>query len=131
MNNDCIFCKIIKGEIPSYKIHENEKHFAFLDINPLNDGHLLIIPKRHEDYIFDLTDKEYQDIFNEAKKLAEPLKRVTKAKRIAIVVEGMAVPHIHIHLIPLNDGDALIKVKPKPIDHKKLSEIAEKIKKEL
>lgn len=129
--SECIFCKLIKGELPSYKIHENEKHFAFLDINPLNDGHLLIIPKRHENYIFDLTDKEYQDIFSEAKKLAGPLKKATKAKRIAIVVEGLEVPHVHVHLIPLYGGDALVKVKPKPIDHKKLNEIAERIRKEL
>jgi len=131
MSNDCIFCKIIKGEIPSYVIHENDKHFAFLDINPLNEGHLLIIPKRHEDYIFDLSDKEYQDIFAEAKKLAKPLKKATNAKRIAIVVEGLAVAHIHVHLIPLHAGDTLIHVKPKPIDHEKLKAIQEKIKKEI
>lgn len=128
---DCIFCKIIKGEIPCHKICENEKHLVFLDINPLNDGHLLIIPKRHEDYIFDLSDSEYKEIFEEAKKLSKPLQKATNAKRIAIVVEGLAVAHVHVHLIPLFEGDALIQVKPKEPDHKKLAEIADKIKKEL
>ena len=98
---ETIFTKIIKGEIPCYKIAETSKCLAFLDINPLKKGHTLVIPKIEVDYIFDLKSKEYQELWNFAKLVAKGMKRVIKCERISIVVMGLEVPHAHIHLIPL------------------------------
>ncbi len=97
-----IFSKIIAGEIPSYKIAENEKFFAFLDINPLAKGHTLVIPKKETDYIFDIDDKTLGEMMVFAKKIGLALENVIKCKRIGIAVLGLEVPHAHIHLIPIN-----------------------------
>ena len=97
-----IFSKIVRNEIPSYKVYENENFLAFLDINPLKKGHTLVIPKKEVDYIFDLKSKEYQELWNFAKLVAKGMKRVIKCERISIVVMGLEVPHAHIHLIPLD-----------------------------
>ena len=97
-----IFSKIVSNEIPSYKVYENENFLAFLDINPLKQGHTLVIPKIEVDYIFDLESKEYQELWNFAKLVANGMKRVIKCERISIVVMGLEVPHAHIHLIPLD-----------------------------
>ena len=97
-----IFSKIVRNEIPSYKVYENENFLAFLDINPLKKGHTLVIPKKEVDYIFDLKSKEYQELWNFAKLVANGMKRVIKCERISIVVMGLEVPHAHIHLIPLD-----------------------------
>lgn len=101
-----IFTKIIKGEIPSYKIAENEKYFAFLDINPLKKGHSLVVPKVETDYIFDLDDDLLDDYLIFAKRIAKAIEKVVTCKRIGIAVLGLEVPHAHIHLIPIDDlGD--------------------------
>ena len=97
-----IFTKIVKGEIPSYKVYEDKNFLAFLDINPLKKGHTLVIPKKEVDYIFDIDSKEYQNLWNTAKKIALGMKKVIECNRISIVVMGLEVPHAHIHLIPLN-----------------------------
>lgn len=97
-----IFSRIVAGEIPCYKIAEDENYFAFLDINPLAKGHTLVIPKREEDYLFDLTDEELSGMICFAKKVATSIKANMKCKRVAVVVLGMEVPHAHIHLIPIN-----------------------------
>jgi histidine triad (HIT) family protein len=128
---DCIFCKIIKGEIPCHKVYESDIAFAFLDINPIQEGHILLIPKKHSEYIFDLTNKEYSDLLLEAKKLSEPLKKATNAKRIGLAIEGFAVPHVHIHLVPLTQGNQLNPLMAKPGDPELLVKVAEKIKNEL
>lgn len=101
-----IFTRIIQGEIPCYKIAEDEHHFAFLDINPLAKGHTLVIPKKETDYIFDLSDEETAALNIFAKKVALAIQRAIPCKRIGTCVMGMEVPHAHIHLIPLNkEGD--------------------------
>jgi len=97
-----IFSRIVAGEIPCYKVAEDEKHFAFLDINPLRPGHTLVIPKREVDYIFDLEDDEYAALMLFAKSVADALRRAVPCKRIGEAVLGMEVPHTHIHLVPLN-----------------------------
>ena len=97
-----IFSKIIKGEIPSYKIAEDEHCYAFLDINPLKAGHSLVVPKMEMDYLFDLNDEIYLKLNLFAKKVAIALKKKIQCKRIAVVVLGFEVPHAHIHLIPIN-----------------------------
>lgn len=97
-----IFSRIVAGEIPCYKIAEDENYFAFLDINPLTKGHTLVIPKREEDYLFGLTDEELSSMICFAKKVAASIKANLECKRVAVVVLGMEVPHAHIHLIPIN-----------------------------
>lgn len=101
-----IFTRIIQGEIPSYKVAENESFLAFLDINPLSAGHTLCVPKEEIDYFFDQTDSQLQDMILFAKRVAEGIKHVVPCNRIGMTVMGLEVPHAHIHLIPINDlGD--------------------------
>lgn len=97
-----IFSRIIAGEIPCYKVAEDDKYFAFLDINPLTKGHTLVVPKQEVDYIFDLDDATLQGMVIFAKRIAEKIKTVTGCKKVAMVVLGLEVPHAHIHLIPMN-----------------------------
>ncbi len=125
----CVFCKIIKGEIPCAKIYENKTCIVFLDLNPINPGHTLVIPKKHVDYIFDLEDKDYSELFLNAKKVAKVIKATLKPKKVGIAVEGFGVPHAHIHLIPLNDWYDLNPHNAKPMAKEELAKIAEKIKK--
>ncbi len=98
-----IFSKIVAGDIPCYKIAENDRFFAFLDINPLAEGHTLVIPKQETDYLFDLDDEQYKDLFVFAKKIAIAIKKTIPCKKVGIAVVGLEVAHAHIHLIPLND----------------------------
>lgn len=98
-----IFSKIVNGEIPSYKIAEDDKHYAFLDINPVVKGHTLVIPKREVDYIFDLSEDELADLMKFARKVAVSLKSNIDCKRVAVMVLGLEVPHAHIHLMPINN----------------------------
>lgn len=98
-----IFTKIINGDIPSYKIAEDDRHYAFLDINPLAKGHTLVVPKREVDYIYDLEDQEIADLHVFAKKVASALEREITCKRVGVLVIGTEVPHAHIHLIPFTD----------------------------
>ncbi len=97
-----IFSKIIKGEIPCYKIAEDKHYFAFLDINPLAEGHTLVIPKNPIDYIFDLKDEEIAGLFVFAKKIALAIKEQFPCEKVGMAVVGLEVPHAHIHLIPIN-----------------------------
>jgi histidine triad (HIT) family protein len=97
-----IFSKIVKGEIPAYKIAENEHFLAFLDAFPLKEGHTLVIPKKEVDYIFDLDDETYLDLMDFAKKVAAAIKKAIPCNRISMQVIGLEVPHAHVHLIPIN-----------------------------
>lgn len=101
-----IFSRIIQGEIPCYKIAENDKFFAFLDINPVSKGHTLVVPKKEVDYIFTLGDEELGEMMIFAKKVAAAIEKAMPCKRIGIAVIGLEVPHAHIHLIPIvEEGD--------------------------
>lgn len=125
-----IFSKIVKGEIPSYKVAENDKYYAFLDINPLMKGHTLVIPKKETDYIFDINDDEFQGLFLFAKKIALAIDNVIDCKRVGIVVMGLEVPHAHIHLIPMNSEKDISFSNPKiKLSNEEFSDIAEKINK--
>ena len=97
-----IFSKIIKGEIPSYRIAEDENYYAFLDINPLAKGHTLVVPKKEVDYIFDVEDELLGDMMVFAKKVARAIDKAVECKRVGVAVIGLEVPHAHIHLIPIN-----------------------------
>jgi len=123
-----IFTKIINGEIPSYKIAEDDKYYAFLDINPLAKGHTLVIPKKETDYIFDLNDETLQGLTVYAKRVAKAIEKVVECKRVGVVVLGLEVPHAHIHLIPLNkEADACFSSPKLKISNEELQQIAEKI----
>lgn len=98
-----IFAKIISGEIPAYKVAESERFLAFLDINPLAEGHTLVIPKNETDNIFDIRDEEYTSLFLFAKKVAKAVKKVIPCRKVGIAVIGLEVAHAHIHLVPIND----------------------------
>ena len=97
-----IFSKIISGDIPSYRIGEDERYYAFLDINPLAKGHTLVVPKQEVDYLYDLDDETLQGMILFAKQIAQKIKAFSGCKRVATVVLGLEVPHAHIHLIPMN-----------------------------
>ena len=97
-----IFTRIMEGEIPCYRVAEDEKFFAFLDIRPLAAGHTLVVPRRETDYIFDITDQELGEMMIFAKRVALAIERAVPCKRIGVAVLGLEVPHAHIHLVPLN-----------------------------
>lgn len=121
-----IFSRIVEGEIPCYKIAEDEQFFAFLDINPLTLGHTLVIPKKEIDYLYDLEDQQLADINLFAKKIAIAIKKAIPCKRIGSAVIGLEVPHAHIHLIPLNkESDMLFsnpKLRPAPEEMERIAE---------
>lgn len=124
-----VFTRIINGEIPSYKIAEDENYYAFLDINPLAEGHTLVIPKKETDYIFDLGDEEYHGLFLFAKGVATAMRKVISCERIGIAVVGLEVRHAHIHLIPLKTVYDIDFRKPKlKFTPEQFAETAEKIK---
>lgn len=108
-----IFTRIVNGEIPCYKVAEDDRFLAFLDINPLAKGHTLVVPKQEVDYIFGLEDKLYQDLFLFAKKVALAVEKVVPCQRMGITVLGLEVPHAHIHVVPINTVYDIDFSKPK------------------
>ena len=126
-----IFTKIIKGEIPSYKVAEDDKNYAFLDINPLVKGHTLVIPRREVDYIFDMDDDEIAEYQVFAKKVAKAVKAAFPCKKVAQVVLGLEVAHAHIHLIPMqSEQDVDFRREKLKLTEEEFKEIAAKIRKE-
>lgn len=127
-----IFTKIINNEIPSYKIVENDHFLAFLDAFPLAYGHVLVVPKKEIDYIFDLSSQEYSELWKFAKKVANAMDKVLLCERIGVAVIGLEVPHVHIHLVPINGVSDINFEKPKMnFSSKKMTEIANKISESL
>lgn len=123
-----IFSKIIAGEIPCYKIEENENFLSFLDINPLAEGHTLVIPKKEVDYIFNMQSDEYAEFWIFAQKVAKKLKSKIECKRIGIAVIGLEVAHAHIHLVPINNVSDINFASPKlNLSSEQLSQIAQRI----
>lgn len=123
-----IFSKIIAGEIPSYKIAENEKFFAFLDIFPLREGHVLVVPKKEIDKLFDLPDDYLREMLLFAKPIAHAIEKAFDCNRCGISVIGLEVPHAHIHLIPINSANDLNFVQQKPqASAEKLKKVQERI----
>ncbi|MBO5747922.1 MAG: HIT family protein [Muribaculaceae bacterium] len=123
-----IFSRIINGEIPCYKVAENEDFFAFLDINPVNWGHTLVVPKREVDYIFDLSDEELAAMTVFAKRVAAAIKETLPCKKVAMTVIGLEVPHAHIHLVPIKaESDMDFRNKISDPDAEKMKQIANAI----
>lgn len=127
-----IFTKIIKGEIPSFKIAEDDHYFAFLDINPLAKGHTLVIPKLENDYIFSMSDKDLAGLMIFAKTIALAIEKTVPCQKIGIAVLGLEVPHTHIHLVPINTVYDIDFSKPKlKFTQEEFSELADEISKKL
>lgn len=126
-----LFSRIINGELPCYKLLEDKRFLAFLDIRPINQGHTLVIPKKEIDYVFDLDDELLGGILIFAKKVAGAIKKEVECERIGIMVAGLEVPHAHIHLVPILKISDLNFALAKSADEKDLAEIAAKIRKHL
>lgn len=124
-----IFSKIVSGDIPAFKVAEDENYIAFLDIFPLAKGHVLVIPKKETDYIFDLDSEEYLGLFSFAKKVAKAMDKIISCQRIGVAVIGLEVPHVHIHLVPLHDVSDINFERPKlKFPDSEMKEIADLIK---
>jgi histidine triad (HIT) family protein len=123
-----IFTRIIQGEIPCYKIAEDDRFFAFLDINPLSKGHTLVVPKQETDYIFNLDDETIGQMMVFAKKVAQKIEKAIPCKRIAVAVIGLEVPHAHIHLVPITqEGDLDFKKEHLKLTQEEFVEIQQRI----
>ena len=120
---DCVFCKIVNGEIPAAKVYEDDKILSFLDINPVQHGHILVIPKAHYPQLEETPDAVVSDIFVQSKKLMTAVKKATKADYVVVSVVGTEVPHLHIHLIPRFHNDGLAGFWPRGTYNKKEEEI--------
>lgn len=123
-----VFSKIIAGDIPCYKVAEDDNFFAFLDINPVNWGHTLVVPKEETDYIFDLSDERLADMILFAKRVASALKETLPCRKVGMAVIGLEVPHAHIHLIPMkNESDMDFSKKIQDPDPEKMKQIADAV----
>jgi len=123
-----IFSKIVTGDIPCYKVAENDDHLAFLDINPLALGHTLVIPKKETDYIFDIEDQEFMELWQFAKQVANKMEGKFNCERIGIAVIGLEVPHAHIHLVPINGVSDIDFSRPKlQLTNEEFIEVVDKI----
>lgn len=125
---DCIFCEIVAGRAPAAIVWENAEFVAFLDHQPIQPGHLLLVPREHIDDLFDLETPGYRSLWDCARHLAIPLKQATGADRIGVAVEGYGVPHLHVHLVPINKLGDLDPCKQRPVSRDKLDRMAEQIR---
>lgn len=126
-----VFTKIIKGEIPSYKVAENEHFYAFLDINPNAKGHTLVVPKKEVNRLFDLDESTYNELMSFSRKIAKAQKKVINCDRIGMAVIGLEVPHVHVHLIPLNAMEDIQFTKKVKLEPQEFVEIAKAIAEKL
>jgi len=126
-----IFTKIVNGEIPCYKIAENDKFLAFLDVNPNAKGHTLCIPKQEVNKVFDLEDELYLELMSFSKKVAKALEKAIECKRVGVAIIGLEVPHVHVHLIPLNNMDEMRFEKKVSLTKEEFEDIAKNIKSQL
>lgn len=128
--DDCIFCKIVKGEVPSYKVWENDRYFAFLDIHPVKSGHVLLIPKYHVDYFFNMEDKDLAEISVLAKPISKALLDLFKPQtgKVAMLFVGVGVAHIHVHLFPMDNESDINPANAYSATEEELKENQSKIK---
>lgn len=130
MQEPSIFTRIIKGEIPCYKIYEDDRTIAFLDIHPINPGHVMVVPKIQIDHIWDMSDGDYRYLMGKVKTIGNHIRSVMACPRVGVVVEGFGVPHCHVHLIPIYKGNDLKKPQNKDaiVDDDGLAAVAEKLR---
>jgi histidine triad (HIT) family protein len=126
-----IFSKIIAGEIPCFRIAENEEFFSFLDVRPMQKGHVLVVPKNEVDYLFDMDSEEYQRFFLFARLVADAIKKAVPCKKVGLAVVGLEVPHAHIHLVPLNEVGDMVFGKNLDVSKEEMEKIAKDIKSNL
>jgi histidine triad (HIT) family protein len=135
MSNDCIFCKIVNGELPSVKVWEDKNFIALLDIHPYAKGHLLVIPKEHSTWVWDISDRNYLEYMKIVKYLANILRKVFDTEWVEEVIAGVGVSHSHIHLLPRHKNDGLGEIPTKPLNprlsEKEINEISEKIRRKI
>lgn len=112
----CVFCGILAGKLPARMVYEDEGHIAFLPLEHINPGHVVLIPRQHTDYLFDLDAHAYQQLWAVVAKLAAPLRAAFSAKRVGVAVEGFSVPHVHVHLVPLHAFDQLSPARARAVD---------------
>ncbi|MCM1163042.1 MAG: HIT family protein [Muribaculaceae bacterium] len=122
-----IFSKIAAGEIPSYKVAEDEAHYAFLDINPVAPGHVLVIPRKEESYLFNLPEDEYLQLLSFARRVAKAIEKAIPCERVGVAVVGLEVPHTHIHLLPINSEADMDFSKKKSLPAEQMQAIADAI----
>src|SRR3989344_2797474 len=127
-NKDCVFCKVVSGELSHHKVWESADFVAFLDINPVTPGHLLVVPKTHIDSVFDLPNDLYVTLFETGKKLAGPLKQATGCLKVGLSVVGLDVPHTHLHVMPINHAGDADHANAKPASKEELAGMQAKIK---
>lgn len=129
---ESIFSKIVSGEIPAHKVAETTEYLAFLDVNPLAEGHVLVIPKTEIDYLFDMDSESYVGLMMFAQIVAKGLKKAIPCSRIGLTVMGLEVPHAHVHLIPMNTMDDMNFSRPKlNLSEERLNELADQIREQL
>lgn len=126
--SDCIFCKIIAGEIPSYKVYEDDGTFAFLDINPITDGHTLVVPKQHIRFVHNLEEPVYQAVMATVKKVMQTLETSLNPARVGVIIEGFDVDHAHVKVVPLFDVKDIQTVHVKETSEEYFREIIEKVR---
>jgi histidine triad (HIT) family protein len=129
MPEPSIFTRIINGEIPAHKIYEDERVIAFLEQHPINEGHVLVVPKIQVDHIWDLSDEDYEYLWKVVKKIGSHIRQIIGSPRVGVIVEGFGVPHVHVHLIPIYHGNDLKKHQDRDTepDNKALAEVASRL----
>lgn len=131
MAQACIFCSIVSGELPATKVYEDARHVAFFPLEQINLGHLLLVPKDHTDYLFDIPHQAYLELWSVASRIAQALRSVTDAKRVGVAVEGFSVPHAHIHLVPVNHGNELNPMRTTAVSPTEIGRLAALLRAEL
>ena len=122
-----IFTRIVQGELPSYKVYETEKVYAFLALDQINLGHTLVIPKNEVNHFFEMETDEYEEVFKVSKFLSESIKEVSQASRVAMAIQGFEVPHAHVHLIPVNSPEEFSFARGKKREESEMRQVQEKI----
>jgi histidine triad (HIT) family protein len=131
VSSDCVFCSIVAGRTTAQVLFEDDGHLAFFPLVHINPGHVLVIPKDHVDYLFDLSPAAYASLWAAAARVAGALRKVTSAKRIGVAVEGFSVAHAHVHLVPVNGSDELNPLRAQPVDDQTLARLAGSLQAEL
>lgn len=127
---DSLFTRIIKGEIPCHRIYEDDRVIAFLDVHPLHEGHTLVVPKTQVDHLWDLPQDDYVYLWNIVKTLGDHVRQTLETPRVGVMVEGFGVPHVHVHLVPIESGEDLKRHQDMSaeIDHEQLAQMAERLR---
>ena len=128
---ECLFCNIVKGSQQSFRVWENTDFIVFLDVNPINRGHLLLITKQHFEDVFSISEVLYSKMFIVAKEVSNILRKAVKSKRVGLAIEGFGVPHVHIHLVPVNNGNELNPLRAKPASAEDLGDMQKILIKQL